>query len=196
MNSNLIDRTLNNESFANEPEPAFPMLALTRIIPCEVLRNFSTSDPTGGARNVLSVKGSYVARIGKSLSPDENDYQGNILSTSRYTIGLPLEADVVPSDRIAVPGLIARWVAGKTYAVGDLVIPVTNKLGMRRYYRCTSAGASGATEPVWKSETSSLVTDGSCVWREAGEAIMFEVNGMIDQITGGHEMLLHVTEVL
>jgi prepilin-type N-terminal cleavage/methylation domain-containing protein len=56
----------------------------------------------------------------------------------------------------------ARWKAGiwvkqASYDVGDMVIP-TNPNG--HFYRCTTAGTSGATEPVWPLTGSSTINDG------------------------------------
>lgn len=56
----------------------------------------------------------------------------------------------------------ARWKAGvwvkqTTYAVGDMVIP-TNPNG--HFYRCTTAGTSGTTEPTWPLTGSAVVNDG------------------------------------
>jgi len=58
----------------------------------------------------------------------------------------------------------ARWKAGiwvkqTSYAAGDMVIP-TKPNG--HFYRCTTAGTSGATEPVWPLPTgSSTINDGA-----------------------------------
>ena len=49
------------------------------------------------------------------------------------------------------------WVKQTSYAVGDMVIP-TNPNG--HFYRCTTAGTSGTTEPTWPLTGSTAVNDG------------------------------------
>ena len=51
------------------------------------------------------------------------------------------------------------WTASTAYAVGDLVIPTYNS---KYYFECTTAGTSGASEPVWLSNTET--TDNSVKW--------------------------------
>jgi prepilin-type N-terminal cleavage/methylation domain-containing protein len=57
----------------------------------------------------------------------------------------------------------ARWKAGiwvkqTSYAAGDIVIP-TNPKG--HFYRCITAGTSGATEPAWPLTGSATISDGA-----------------------------------
>jgi prepilin-type N-terminal cleavage/methylation domain-containing protein len=53
------------------------------------------------------------------------------------------------------------WAAGKTYAAGDLVIP-TSPNG--HFYRCTTAGPSGASEPTW-TKTGEAAISGGVQWK-------------------------------
>lgn len=60
----------------------------------------------------------------------------------------------------------ARWKAGTwvnqtLYAAGDMVIPTTPK---GHFYRCTTSGTSGATEPTWPLTGSATVGDGTAQW--------------------------------
>lgn len=60
----------------------------------------------------------------------------------------------------------ARWKAGvwvkqTTYSLGDMVIP-TNPNG--HFYRCITAGSSGATQPTWPLTGSATVGDGTAQW--------------------------------
>lgn len=64
------------------------------------------------------------------------------------------------------------WQKSYAYAVGDIVVPINNN---GHYYKCTTAGTSGANEPTktaWLPTTvpSSpwTVTDGAVTWTEAG----------------------------
>lgn len=60
-------------------------------------------------------------------------------------------------------GAVERsWVASTAYVVGGLVTPTWGN-GVR--YRCTIAGTSGATEPLWSRQaTAAVYTDGTCTW--------------------------------
>jgi len=58
------------------------------------------------------------------------------------------------------------WLATEAYAVGDRIKGVDD---IARYFRCTTAGTSGATEPVWIDTVAATYTDGTAVWTEDGE---------------------------
>lgn len=53
------------------------------------------------------------------------------------------------------------WVEQTPYSVGDLVIP-TNPNG--HFYRCTTAGSSGTTEPTWLLIGGAAISDGAVQW--------------------------------
>jgi prepilin-type N-terminal cleavage/methylation domain-containing protein len=55
------------------------------------------------------------------------------------------------------------WQASTSYSIDDIVIPTT-KNGLR--YRCTTAGTSAASEPIWPTTTGGTVTDGGVTWTE------------------------------
>jgi hypothetical protein len=59
-----------------------------------------------------------------------------------------------------------RWKAGTNYQVGEVITPTTGTTGNGHTYRCTTAGTSATTEPVWPTTAGGTVTDGSCVWTE------------------------------
>jgi hypothetical protein len=55
------------------------------------------------------------------------------------------------------------WVASTAYALNDLRMPTSaNENGI--YYKCTTAGTSGSTEPTWPTTIGATVTDGTAVW--------------------------------
>jgi hypothetical protein len=60
------------------------------------------------------------------------------------------------------------WEASTAYAVGQRVIPV---VANGHAYRCTAAGTSGSTEPVWPTEPGGTTTDGTATWVEDGAAL-------------------------
>lgn len=62
---------------------------------------------------------------------------------------------------------IVQWVALTAYSVGNirrqLAAPAA---GSERAFRCTTAGTSGATEPLWTLTAGSTTADGTVVWTE------------------------------
>ncbi len=53
------------------------------------------------------------------------------------------------------------WLASTAYALDDLVLPT---VANGYYYKCTTAGTSGTTEPTWPTTEGATVTDGTVVW--------------------------------
>jgi prepilin-type N-terminal cleavage/methylation domain-containing protein len=53
------------------------------------------------------------------------------------------------------------WKTATDYAVGDIVIPT---IPNGHFYRCKTAGTSGATEPIWPKTGGSTISDGGVVW--------------------------------
>lgn len=198
ITANSIDAIVSDESYAFEPEPLTPMLEKDRVFPCEVLRFFAGKDPTGGGMSTRRVIGSYRGRLGNinTVRPRESNAAGALFAQSGYILYLPIGADVIPKDRVAVPGLLPQWKPNTDYVKGDMVIPFSNRSGVRRCFTAMSDGYSGTTEPTWSAQKSSIAPDAGLQWRESGIAIMLEIVGLIDQITFGHESLVHVTEVL
>ena len=57
------------------------------------------------------------------------------------------------------------WVPSNTYAVGDVVKPITYS---GYVYKCTKAGTSGSTEPTWVKDLSTTIPDNACSWVGVG----------------------------
>jgi len=53
------------------------------------------------------------------------------------------------------------WMASTAYILDDHVEPTT---GNGKFYTCTTAGTSGATEPTWPTTEGDTVTDGTTEW--------------------------------
>ena len=72
----------------------------------------------------------------------------------------------------------ARWEPGKwkkltAYVVGDMVIPTTPN---GNFYRCTTAGTSGTTEPTWPMKsTDSDPVDGGVQWVRLLEYLRLQI---------------------
>lgn len=58
----------------------------------------------------------------------------------------------------------ATWLASRTYKVGDLVVPTASN---GHFFRCTTAGTSGAAEPTWTTTTAGTTADNTVVWTES-----------------------------
>lgn len=60
------------------------------------------------------------------------------------------------------------WAAAETYRIGDYVIPTAANVN-GHVYVCTIAGISGAVEPTWPTNTTT-VADNAATWRDVGDA--------------------------
>ncbi len=81
-------------------------------------------------------------------------------STSNFTIPVnsasPVKVTVCPTP-------FDSWKATTDYGLNAKVFP-TNPITTPYYYKVTTAGTTGATEPVFPVTTGGTVTDGSVVW--------------------------------
>lgn len=72
-----------------------------------------------------------------------------------------------------------EWTALTVYALNAEKVPVTRN---GYYYKVTTAGTSGATEPTWPTTAAATVTDGSVVWTNTGGSVWtptWSVNGSV-----------------
>lgn len=70
-----------------------------------------------------------------------------------------LDATLVPAGITAT--LYVPWTASTTWTLGDQVVPATTN-GF--YYKCTTAGAGGATAPAWPTTIGQTIADGAATW--------------------------------
>ena len=64
---------------------------------------------------------------------------------------------------------VSVWAASTSYSVGDIRRAVTAQVtGL--FFRCTTAGTSGGSEPKWGTDIGSTVTDNTCVWTAVSSA--------------------------
>ena len=66
---------------------------------------------------------------------------------------------------------VSAWSASTAFSVGDIRRPSVNQ-GTGLFFRCTTAGTSGSTEPAFPNSVGDTVNDGTCVW--TGIASAFE----------------------
>lgn len=58
---------------------------------------------------------------------------------------------------------VAAWAASTAFSVGDLRRS-TGDEGTGLFFKCTTAGTSGSSEPSWPNQVGDTVTDNTCVW--------------------------------
>ncbi|UKL29996.1 right-handed parallel beta-helix repeat-containing protein [Bacillus phage PK1] len=63
------------------------------------------------------------------------------------------------------------WASNFAYTVGYYIRPSVSN---GKIYKCTTAGTSGSTEPIWPTTPGGTVTDGTIVWQEAGAETQFD----------------------
>lgn len=61
------------------------------------------------------------------------------------------------------------WAATTAYVVGD-IRRATTLQASGLVFRCTTAGTSGSTEPVWATDIGSTITDGTVTWTAIASA--------------------------
>ena len=100
----------------------------------------------------------------KWLNPELTDPVFTAMSASFDAVALSDELAVCagqPSSFFEAVNPDA-WSASTSYAIGSAVRPSVDRNGFT--YQCTTAGTSGASEPVWPTTAGQTVTDGSVVW--------------------------------
>ena len=84
-----------------------------------------------------------------------------------------MENIVADHIRLNALNLRYKWQASTAYRLNSVVtpktIPATPYGG--HYYRCTVAGTSGASEPLWPIIDGSEVLDGDVTWKESGSMV-------------------------
>lgn len=74
-----------------------------------------------------------------------------------------MENIVADYNRLNLINLRAPWKAGYKYNIGEIVLPT---LSNGYYYKCTTAGQSGTSEPNWGTSTNGI-SDGTVVWKRS-----------------------------
>ena len=77
-----------------------------------------------------------------------------------------MENIVADYSRLHAVNLRYKWMPSAPYRVGAIVTPTVSN---GHYYKCTTAGTSGALEPTWPA--SGTVTDSGATWTESGNYV-------------------------
>lgn len=122
----------------------------------------------------------------QSLLSGEISWLGHDIKVALLTSGYVPNEDVDRYLRVPV------WVTATAYALGDVRRPTTSN---GHVYRVTTAGTSGAAEPVWPTAAGSTVVDGTVTWTEDGtrDALHYEAVGT--GYTAGGQSLTSKTSV-
>lgn len=115
----------------------------------------------------------YPGQLVMGWQGDENEFAGQMVNVSRYTVFFNAadNPDIAGGDKLDLKRTV--WTKFDLIAVGDERQPSESN---GRYYRCTVAGTTGATEPTWpETMPGQTVSDGSVTWQYAGFLRTFEV---------------------
>jgi len=110
---------------------------------------------------LAAITGTMVILLGSSLMESSTP-----LSRLQKSAGLQTVMANITADYKRYPA----WKASSTYSSGDMVIPTPySVMGQRYYYKCTTAGTSGSSEPNnWKGCSSPsegiTISDNTAVW--------------------------------
>ncbi|MBF0424671.1 MAG: hypothetical protein HQL66_02470 [Magnetococcales bacterium] len=107
--------------------------------------------------------------LAMALHGDNADLASGTVSNQSHTAyaGGFLPLDGIGPSAVTVTVDPPAWSATTAKAVGEIVKPGTGT----HFYRCTEAGSTGATEPTWPTD-GSTVTDGTVTWQDAGTMVL------------------------
>lgn len=90
----------------------------------------------------------------KHVYTDENSAHASYSAISSNNENLFIMASQMPGP---------RWTNGKTVVLDEVIQPV-DTISTPFYFKCTTAGATGAGEPIWNTAASGTTSDGTAVW--------------------------------
>lgn len=158
---NRANRKLNTDTEYNRADATVSIKGGTRevSIPTSVLEVYRVRLGTGSQRvrlNPASISG---------MDRDDADWEAGTYGTPTkyYFDGNLMGFDPLPRAR-------AAWAGSTLYALNDLVRAGTDN-GF--FYKCTTAGTSGATHPTWPTTLSGTVSDGDTAWEQIGSSRVY-----------------------
>ena len=121
-----------------------------------------------------------------------DDGKSSVSPGTNPTAVYPLRTAVANLVQILANPNQASWVANTPYIVGAVLTPTPVN---GQAYRCTSAGTSGANQPVWPTSAGNTVTDGTVTWTDIGQSFvgvplpqrLLSVNGLTEMYRYNNE---------
>lgn len=167
-----------------------PLIALGREIKISVSVSHGTGTTTSWLLVFHGRVDSYDAGSGDKITIQARDLGGKVMDT------------FIEEERVYAFGSVSGtavsmriWTPSTAYVVGDYVIPTEAKRN-GKFYKCTTAGTSGSTEPTWPA--SSTVSDNSVVWTyqsttsTSGFAVEQIMQNILDDNLGAGVVTLYV----
>lgn len=150
-------------------------MAIRRLqTPCDILVESVGESPTGGVGQAVTVILASVSCDVEPMTLRSETPPAGFETKTLYHVYLPSTQAVPSSARIRVPGWLQSWQAGANVVLGEKRV-ATGEWGNGRFYECIQAGTTGTTEPLWDTRQGAPVSDGSALWKEAGDAFTLEV---------------------
>lgn len=83
-------------------------------------------------------------------------------------------AGAAQNNMIDLRRTIADWVASHVYSVNDRIVPSGVNSSSKQFWRCTAAGTSGGTQPVWplNPAAGASISDGTAAWTFLNVAVV------------------------
>lgn len=122
----------------------------------------AVKDATGITPNVPAPSGTYLNTLTVTPWGDPSGGYPMQLGFDTTNARLFLRSGASYGGMVDRP-TVASWITGKTVALNATIHPTSAN---RRYFyfKCTTAGTTGATEPTWPVTNAGTVTDGTAVW--------------------------------
>jgi len=162
--ANALDRAnrkLNTDTEYNRADATLSIKGGTREVslPTTVLEVYRVRLGTGSQRVRLTPASM------SGMDRDNADWEAGTYGTPTkyYFDGNLMGFDPLPRAR-------AAWASSTLYALNDIVRPGTDN-GL--FYKCTTAGTSGATHPTWPTTLSGTVSDGNAAWKQIGSSRVY-----------------------
>ena len=114
---------------------------------------------TGQAAADVSMNGYKLTNVADPTSAQ--DVTTKTYVDTLVSHGLTFHEAVKDKDATYPISSAPAWAASTSYAVGDLVEPTTAN---GYFYKCTTAGTSGSSEPTWGTAIGGTTADGGAVW--------------------------------
>jgi hypothetical protein len=94
-----------------------------------------------------------------ALPPDPAEYGGDIKGWIKDNANY---SRIMGLITLAIPG--RPWAGSQSRSRGDCVLPTKPQLGSTLFHKCSTAGVSAASEPLWSTTPGITTPDGTVIW--------------------------------